>query len=81
MQSSLRPLRDAVAAQFIPLPHFVIVGRRHANLIVRKFVGWYHRCRPHQGLDNRPPAQTLPIAEWKQPKLNDVVCTSKLGGG
>lgn len=62
------------------LDHFVIVGRRHANLLVRKFVGWYHRCRPHQGLDNQPPGQTLPITEWQRPKLNDVVCTSELGG-
>lgn len=62
------------------LDHFVIVGRRHTNLLVRKFVGWYHRSRPHQGLDNRPPVQTLPIEEWTQPKLNDVVCTSELGG-
>lgn len=60
--------------------HFVIVGRRHANLLVRKFVGWYHRRRPHQSLENRPPEQTLPIAEWERPKLNDVVCTSDLGG-
>ena len=62
------------------LNHFVIVGRRHANRLVRKFVGWYHTSRPHQGLGNSPPTQTPPIEEWQQPKLNDVVCTSQLGG-
>lgn len=62
------------------LDHFVIVGQRHANLLVRKFVGWYHRDRPHQGLENSPLSPSLAIAEWQQPRLNDVVCTSQLGG-
>lgn len=66
------------------LDHFVVLGERHVNYLVREFLEHYHLGRPHQSLENRTvvkkgyrrrttdEASTLP--------LGDVACTTRLGG-
>lgn len=66
------------------LDHFVAIGERHLNYLVREFLEHYHLERPHQALENRSvvkkgyrrkttyDASTLP--------LGDVACKTRLGG-
>jgi putative transposase len=63
------------------LDHFIVLGERHLNYIVREWVRYYHELRPHQGLGNVPPtahgeASTLVDSL----PLDDVVCHQRLGG-
>jgi len=62
------------------LDHFVILGRRHLDHIIKSFVDYYHECRPHQGLGNVPPNGSLPGEEDEIVKAADVVCRERLGG-
>ena len=41
------------------LDHFVVVGEWHLNHLVREFLRYYHRFRPHQGLENLTPDQAM----------------------
>jgi putative transposase len=36
------------------LDHFVVFGEDHLRHLLSEFTDYYHRCRPHQGLGNRP---------------------------
>jgi putative transposase len=59
------------------LDHFVVCGERHLNHIVAQFADYYHHCRPHQSLGNRPPLGA------KSPAMVDggkIVCEQRLGG-
>jgi putative transposase len=59
------------------LDHFVVLGERHLNHIVREFTAYYHSERPHQALGNEPLLK-LPPAE---PILGgEIVCEERLGG-
>ena len=93
----LRPKKLAVAApntnafveRFIQtiqqecLDHFVVVGEKHLNYIVREFLRYYHNLRPHQGVGNvtldrattkDPPTETVPMT------TGEIVCDEWLGG-
>jgi putative transposase len=93
----LRPKKLAVAApnanafveRFIQtiqvecLDHFVVIGEKHLNYIVREFLRYYHTLRPHQGVGN----VTLDLATTKDPPLEtvpittgEIVCDEWLGG-
>jgi len=56
------------------LDHFVVVGKRHLNYIVREFLGHYHKERPHQGLGN------VPLSGLPATGNGEVVCRERLGG-
>ncbi len=58
------------------LRHFVILGRKHLDYLVREFVDYYHRLRPHQGKDN----ELLLTSSSPQPTEGKVVCEERLGG-
>jgi putative transposase len=57
------------------LDHFVVLGERHLNHLVREFVQHYHTERPHQGKGNAPlvgrPAGT---------ESGGIVVRDRLGG-
>jgi len=80
------PNQNAFAERFVQsvkrecLDHFVIFGETHLRHILSEYLTYYHRVRPHQGLDNRPLGWTEPaLAETAQP-LGEVVCHERLGG-
>lgn len=39
------------------LDRFVVLGQRHLDHVVSEFVRYYHEFRPHQSLENLPPAR------------------------
>ena len=61
------------------LDHFIAVGQKHLNYLVREFVQYYHRDRPHQGVGNvtlGADSLEVPIAAT----IGEVVCDESLGG-
>lgn len=75
----IRTLRNEV------LDHFLIFGGKHMDSLLKTFLGYYHRSRPHQGKENqllvKPKAKRR--RKVKPPNtisLGDVRCEQKLGG-
>ena len=63
------------------LNHFVVFGENHLRHILKSWVDYYHRFRPHQGLGNVPIDTPLPSAAPTEDfRLEDVVCHEALGG-
>jgi putative transposase len=60
------------------LDHFVIVGQKHLDHVVSTFVRYYHELRPHQGLENMPPARVDDAQQL--PLQGDVSRREFLGG-
>ncbi|MFM7162046.1 MAG: hypothetical protein ACKO3P_16965 [Planctomycetaceae bacterium] len=57
----------------------VALGEKYRDYLVREFVRYYHRDRPHQGVSNVTldhPATDEPVLA----KISDVVCDERLGG-
>ena len=44
------------------LSRFIILGEKQLNYLVREFVDYYHRQRPHQSKDNKP---LNPSCHWQ----------------
>ena len=64
------------------LDHFLILGERHLQHLVKEFVTHYHTERPHQSLDNRPLTGTPPSSNspLPPPALDEIACHERLGG-
>lgn len=60
------------------LDHFVVLGERHLNHIVREFVAHYHTERCHQGAGNLPPAIEKPPDACDS--VAGIVRRERLGG-
>lgn len=60
------------------LDHLLILGNRHLFRVMKAYIEYYNRNRPHQGLEQRTPAQveTIPRPETGQP----VFASPVLGG-
>ncbi len=59
------------------LDHFVVFGEDHFRHLLSEFTDYYNRCRPHQGVGNRPvsgepPAPAEPVGA--------ITCAERLGG-
>ncbi|WP_425613598.1 integrase core domain-containing protein [Anatilimnocola sp. NA78] len=65
------------------LDRFVIFGEKHMNHVCKEYLEYYHRERPHQGVDNElvikpmtrnamTPAQSISVSE--------ILCSDRLGG-
>ena len=58
------PNLNAFAERFVQtlkhecLNHFIVFGERHLNHLVDEFVDYYHKSRPHQGIENATPIQS-----------------------
>jgi transposase InsO family protein len=66
--------------KFECLDEFVIVAEKHLDHICRIWSRHYNEERPHSSRNHLPPDFTAPPVEATTVRLNDVVCTSKLGG-
>lgn len=58
------------------LDHFIVLGERHLDHLIREYLAYYHTERPHQGLDNRP----LTLVEPGENSAGEIVCSERLGG-
>jgi putative transposase len=80
------PNMNAVAERWVQsvkqecLDHFVVFGVAHLRYILNQYLDWYHRCRSHQGLDDKlvdggaTPAVAGPMS------ADDIVREEQLGG-
>jgi putative transposase len=63
------------------LNYFIVFGENHLRGILKSWLEYYHRWRPHQGLGNVPINTDLPPpAPIKDFRIEDVVCHESLGG-
>jgi putative transposase len=63
------------------LNHFIVFGEKHLWTILKSWLDYYHRWRPHQGLGDVPIDTALPPpAPIEDFRLEDVVCHEALGG-
>jgi putative transposase len=60
------------------LNHFIVFGENHLRHILKEWVSYYHRFRPHQGLGNVP--INTPPAPLHEFRSEDVVRHEALGG-
>lgn len=80
------PNQNAHAERFVLsakrecLDHFIVFGEIHLRHLLSEYLAYYHRFRPHQGLDNRPLGWTEPVASELDRPLSEVVCHERLGG-
>lgn len=66
--------------KFECLNRFVIVAEKHLVYVCRVWNRHYNEERPHSSRDYLPPDFTSPRDEAITVRVNDIVCTSKLGG-
>jgi putative transposase len=57
------------------LNHFVVFGETHLRYIIREYLEYYNKLRPHQALENEPLGKTKKIS-----KMGQVLCEERLGG-
>jgi putative transposase len=64
------------------LNHFLVFGERHLRYILKCWLEYYHRWRPHQGLGNvRLEERNLPPPELSEVvPLGEITCHESLGG-
>jgi putative transposase len=62
------------------LDRFVIEAERHLNHVNREWRLHYNRERPHEARGHLPPGLETPPDATETIRLNDVVCSSRLGG-
>lgn len=62
------------------LEHFVVLGQRHLEHLLREYVAFYNSVRPHQGTENRP-IGIIPFPNGTgPPEPANIACHSHLGG-
>jgi len=66
--------------KFECLKKFVIVGEKHMDHICRVWSRHYNEELPHSARAHLPPDFTAAPQEVTSIRVNDIVCTSKLGG-
>jgi len=64
------------------LDHFVFLGRKHLDHVVKEFLIHYHTERPHQAIGNRRIMDTrsAPAARASPYRLRHLDCEERLGG-
>ncbi|MCA9098557.1 MAG: integrase core domain-containing protein, partial [Planctomycetaceae bacterium] len=62
------------------LDHFLVLGERHFDYLIREYVEHYHRERPHQGLGNVPLAAISSPPKEETVNPQKIVCHERLGG-
>jgi transposase InsO family protein len=91
LQTVLTPVRapraNAVCERFLGsvrrecVDHTPILGERHLGRVLAKYVGYFNRARPHQGIVRRTPLPPATALRAAPPHVNeDVVAVPVLGG-
>jgi putative transposase len=62
------------------LDHFIVFGETHLRYLLDHYLDYYHRFRPHQGLDNLRIGATKPPEISEGVKPTDLVCHERLSG-
>lgn len=63
------------------LNHFLVFGESHLRHILKEWLNYYHRWRPHQGLGNVTIQAEPPSAAFgPQLQADDIICQESLGG-
>ncbi len=63
------PKANAVCERFLGsvrrecLDHMLLVGEKHLYRIVKEYVGYFNRARPHQGIEQKIPETSLGVPE------------------
>ncbi|MHC4402455.1 MAG: integrase core domain-containing protein, partial [Planctomycetota bacterium] len=80
------PNRNAYAERFAQtirqecLDHFIILGEKHLQYLVRESVSYYNELRPHASRGNLPLSMDKPPDPVECLGPRDVVCHERLGG-
>ena len=61
------------------LDHFVVFGRKHFDHIVREYVTYYLKHRPHQGIGNQLIGTESRTASTESVTVDSIQCQSRLG--
>ena len=75
------PDANAICERFVGslrrecLDHMLVLNHKHLHVIIRDYVEYYNKCRPHQGL-----AQRIPIPPGDPPASGEVIALPILGG-
>jgi hypothetical protein len=44
--------------------HLLVVGERQLQHVIKKYVGYFNRARPHQGIGQGIPERIVPPPAW-----------------
>jgi putative transposase len=58
------------------LDHLIIINEYHLRRVLREYLNYYHKYRPHQSLGNNSPEPR----EVELPEKGKVVSISQVGG-
>jgi len=78
------PKTNAVCERFLGslrrecLDHLLVVGDRHLHRVIKEYVEYFNRARPHQGIGQRIPGGTVPLPAW--PKRGRLITVPVLNG-
>jgi hypothetical protein len=61
------PIRATTSLRRECLDHLLVVGDRQLHWVIKEYVEYFNRARPHQGIGQRFPGGTLPQPAWPMP--------------
>ena len=78
------PRANAVCERFLGsvrrecLDHILFVGDRQLHRVIKEYVEYFNRARPHQGIGQRPPEGIAPRPAW--PRRGRLIAVPVLNG-
>jgi transposase InsO family protein len=78
------PKANAICERFLGsvrrecLDHLLVVGDRQLHRVIKEYVEYFNRARPHQGIGQRIPEGTLPQPAW--PRQGRLITVPVLNG-
>jgi transposase InsO family protein len=78
------PRANAICERFLGslrrecLDHLLVVGDRQLHRVIKEYVGYFNRARPHQGIGQRIPGGTLP--QPARPRRGRLIAVPVLNG-
>ena len=63
------------------LDHTLILGERHLGRVLREYVGYFNRARPHQGIGQGTPLPPAAVARAPHPHGDGIVIAVPVLGG